>query len=130
MGLYFRKEVDLVEVRRYCGVEDGRNAWEFLGYDFILKEKDGKNGISILASEPTKYQYLPIISDRNKRGCGLYDHSGVEVGDIRVVSSSIGINLFAQPIVSSEGLRNWATSSRYSFLYQKEKQKIKTFSSK
>lgn len=130
MGLYFRKEIDMVEVRRYCGVEDGRNAWEFLGYDFILKEKNGKKGTSILALEPTKYQYLPIISDPNRRGFGLYDHSGVKVGDIRVVSSSIGLHLFEHPIVSSEGLRKWAENSTYSFVHQKEKIKVKILSSK
>lgn len=83
MGELLRtKNLRMVDVRKYDGVQDGMQAWTFLGYDIVSFDEDGK-AISVLADEETKYDVLkPTYSEVYKRE--VLDHSGILVGDIRV----------------------------------------------
>lgn len=131
MALYQGKELEMVEVRKYSGVEDNKHAWIFLGYDFVKKEKNGK-ARSILAKDDVEYDYLPRIANKEDRHYGLYDHDAILEGDVRVVTSSIGRFLNDMPVVSTRVLRTWiAHNDKYSFVYEtKSKEKVKTLRTK
>ena len=82
MGELLRtKSLRMVDVRKYDGVQDGMQAWTFLGYDIVSFDEEGK-AVSVLADEETKYDVLkPTYSEVHKRE--VLDHSGILVGDIR-----------------------------------------------
>ncbi len=123
--LYPRSDVDMVQVRKYCGVEDGQHAWIFEGYDFVVKKEEGK-AVSLLARDE-EYDYLPKIDKKGDVNYGKFDHTGILPGDIRIVS--VGeMYPNRSKIVSVTGLKKWISENpSYSFLhYSGEKGKIKT----
>ena len=76
------RSLRMVDVRKYDGVQDGMNAWTFLGYDIVSFDAEGK-AVSVLAEEETSYDVLsPTYSETYKRE--VLDHTGILVGDIRV----------------------------------------------
>ena len=83
MGELLRtRNLKMVDVRKYDGVQDGMNAWTFLGYDIVSFDAEGK-AVSVLAEEETSYDVLrPTYSENHKRE--VLDHTGILVGDIRV----------------------------------------------
>lgn len=83
MGELLRtRNLKMVDVRKYDGVQDGMNAWTFLGYDIVSFDAEGK-AVSVLAEEETSYDVLrPTYSETYKRE--VLDHTGILVGDIRV----------------------------------------------
>lgn len=83
MGEFLKiRDLKMVDVRKYDGVENGKEAWTFLGYDIVSFDEEGK-AVSILAAEETKYDVLKkVYSEEFKRD--FYDHSGISIGDIRV----------------------------------------------
>lgn len=75
------RDLKMVDIRKYDGVQDGMNAWTFLGYDIVSFDAEGK-AVSVLADEETKYDVLrPTYSEKHKRE--VLDHAGIIVGDIR-----------------------------------------------
>ena len=75
------RNLKMVDIRKYDGVQDGMNAWTFLGYDIVSFDAEGK-AVSVLADEETKYDVLsPTYSEKHKRE--VLDHAGIIVGDIR-----------------------------------------------
>ena len=75
------RNLKMVDIRKYDGVQDGMNAWTFLGYDIVSFDDEGK-AVSVLADEETKYDVLkPTYSEKHKRE--VLDHAGIIVGDIR-----------------------------------------------
>jgi len=83
MGEIFRtKDLELVDVRKYDGVQDGMEAWIFLGYDIVSFDAEGK-AVSVVALEETKYDVLKkVFSEKFNRH--YYNHSNLNVGDVRV----------------------------------------------
>ena len=57
LEIFYVKDLKMVDVRKYEGLENGKHAWTFLGYDIVMQDKEGK-AVSILASEETKYDFL------------------------------------------------------------------------
>lgn len=81
MGELLRvKNLRMVDIRKYDGVQDGMEAWIFLGYDIVSFDKEGK-AVSVLASEETKYDVLKEEYNA-KYGREVIDHSGIEIGKI------------------------------------------------
>lgn len=75
------RNLKMVDIRKYDGVQDGMNAWTFLGYDIVSFDAEGK-AVSVLADEETKYDVLkPTYSEKHK--CEVLNHAGIIVGDIR-----------------------------------------------
>ena len=75
------RNLKMVDIRKYDGVQDGMNAWTFLGYDIVSFDDEGK-AVSVLADEETKYDVLKTTySEKHKRE--VLDHAGIIVGDIR-----------------------------------------------
>ena len=75
------RNLKMVDIRKYDGVQDGMNAWTFLGYDIVSFDAEGK-AVSVLADEETKYDVLsPTYSEKHKRE--VLDYAGIIVGDIR-----------------------------------------------
>lgn len=83
MGEFLKtRDLKMVDVRKYEGVQDGMEAWTFLGYDIVSFDEEGK-AVSVVASEETKYDVLKkaFSKEFNRE---YYDHSGLNIGDVRV----------------------------------------------
>ena len=124
--LYDVVNLRFLDVRKYNGVEDGLNSWTFLGYDVVKVDKDG-SATSILAEEETCYEFLkPLNGDKE---CGIYDHDGILVGDIRIkVIERDSLNIFGRlPVVSKAHIKSWIDKRPgFSFLhYQPKKESVK-----
>ena len=75
------RDLKMVDVRKYEGVQDGMEAWTFLGYDIVSFDEEGK-AVSVVAEEETKYDVLKkAFSKQFNRE--YYDHSGLAIGDVR-----------------------------------------------
>jgi len=75
------RKLRMVDIRKYDGVQDGMEAWTFLGYDIVSFDEDGK-AVSALANEETKYDVLKAsYSEKYKRE--VIDHSGIMIGEVR-----------------------------------------------
>lgn len=105
--LYNVRDLKMVDVRKYCGIEDGRHAWIFLGYDVVKTNKEGK-AVSIFSSEETEYDYLLLNRDE-ERNREYYDHDGVAVGDVRVkVIDNPYLEVFGKmPVTSKANIKSW-----------------------
>lgn len=110
MGDYFNlyrvEDLKLVDVRKYCGVEDGRHAWIFLGYDVV---RTGENGqaISILTDDVKEYDYLKLTHDERNRQ--YYDHTNIVSGDVRVKEhDGEALGIFGKgTVVSRAHIKTW-----------------------
>lgn len=145
MGDFFTlfnvKDLNLVEVRSYCGIEGNQHAWIFLGYDVVRTDENGK-AISVLAKENKEYDYLKKINfddEENRKkyvvktnfndiSMDYYDHDGLVEGDIRVkVVENARERVFGKkPIVSVYDIkRNIEKNSNLYFLHQSKKESAK-----
>lgn len=104
--LYDVVNLRLVDVRKYNGVEDGHQSWTFLGYD-VVKLDNVFSATSILAEEETKYGVLMPMD--NEKYPGLFDHEGLEIGDIRVkIIDRPQLGIFGMlPVVSKDKIKKW-----------------------
>ena len=136
LEIFYVKDLKMVDVRKYDGLESGKHAWTFLGYDIVVQDKEGK-AVSILASEETKYEFLNKVDNPNGvNGIDYFDHDGINVGDVRVKPvDNDRIEIFGRlPLVSKSAIKSWIDKRPgFSFLHYKpanEQVKVKSLSSK
>lgn len=136
LEIFYVKDLKMVDVRKYDGVENGRHAWTFLGYDIVATDKEGR-AVSILAEEETKYDFLQKLeTTKGVKGIDYYDHEGINVGDIRVKPiENDRIEIFGRlPVVSKSAIKSWIDRRPgFSFLHYKpvkETGKVKSLGNK
>lgn len=122
LEIFYVKDLKMVDVRKYDGVENGRYAWTFLGYDIVATDKEGR-AVSILADEETKYDFLQKLeTTKGVKGIDYYDHEGINVGDIRVKPvDNTRLEIFGRlPVVSKSAIKSWIDRRPgFSFLHYK-----------
>lgn len=136
LEIYNARDLKMVDVRRYEGIESGKHAWTFLGYDVVSTDKDGK-AVSILAQEEVKYDYLKKVDNPDGiKGIDYFDHSDISVGDIRVRTiDAERLEIFGRfPVVSKSAIKTWIDKRPgFSFLHYKsvkETAKVKSLKNK
>ena len=122
LEIFYVKDLKMVDVRKYEGLENGKHAWTFLGYDIVMQDKEGK-AVSILASEETKYDFLKKIDNpAGVKGIDYFDHEGINIGDVRVKPViNDRIEIFGRlPLVSKSAIKSWVDKRPgFSFLHYK-----------
>jgi len=104
--IYATGDLDVVDIRKYVGVQDGFETWILLGFDVVLTNDEGK-AFSIFSDE-VSYEYLKkIYVDSRKRD--FYDHRGLEIGDVRAkVLDKHKIGIFGNSqLVSDIDIKAW-----------------------
>ena len=129
--LYAVSNLNMVEIRRYNGIEHGHQSWTFLGYD-VVKINYMFNATSILADDEKTYEVLRPLDKEGSTG--LYDHEGILIGDVRVkVIDDSQLGIFGRlPYVSKKSIEKWIDKRPDFYFpnYQSEKGKVKKLGQK
>ena len=131
------KDLNLVEVREYCGIDGNQYVWTFLGYDVVRTDESGK-AVSVISDDNIEYDYLEKINledEKNKEKYSIksydidyYNHDGLLEGDVRAKVVDIarervlGKNMF---VSLYDIKRNIDKNSTLYFLHQSNKECVK-----
>lgn len=119
MDKFNTKDLRLIQIRKYNGIEDGMHSWTFCAYDFARVDKDGKL-ISVLASENVEYDnFVEYVFDEDKKR-KFINHGKVNVGEVKVVVvNDLDAAIFGeQSTVTLDYLKWWAMNNPYSYHFK------------
>ena len=113
------KDLRLVQIRKYNGIEEGMHSWTFYTYDFARVGKDGKL-VSVLAPENVEYDNFVDYVFHEKKNHNFINHSKVNVGEVKVVVfNDRNAEMFGeQNTVTLDYLKWWAKNNPYSYYFK------------